>query len=127
MCKDTVKIFTLLVVFVCLSAKAQIPDPAKDIRYLGVVTRNAVGEPTRSTAVLNAFKRQWACPSTGLHSGACPGWAIDHVIPRACGGADAVWNMQWLPDQIKSTAGEFSKDRFERRVYGGHAMGKGCP
>jgi hypothetical protein len=126
MLKSSLK-FALLLVLPISSIWAQVPDATKDIRYLGVVTRNAAGEATRSVAVLNAFKKQWACPSTGLHAGSCPGWAIDHVIPRACGGADAVWNMQWLPDQIKSTAGEFSKDRFERRVYGGHAMGKGCP
>lgn len=109
------------------SCFAQTLDPMVDYRYLGVVTRNADGTTLRSTKVINAFKHVWACPSTSLHKGPCPGWAIDHVIPLDCSGVDAVWNMQWLPDEIKSAKGPFSKDHFERRVYGGQAMSTGCP
>ena len=102
-------------------------DPLTDYRYTGEVKRDAKGNTLRSTKTVTAFKKQWACPATGLHSGACAGWAIDHVVPLDCGGVDAVWNMQWLPDQIKSAAGPFTKDHFERRVYGGNALSKGCP
>lgn len=108
-------------------ARAQTPDPLKDIRYAGEVIRAADGTTMRSTKVINAFKKQWACPSSNRHLGACPGWAIDHIVPLDCGGVDAVWNMQWLPDQIKSAQGPFSKDHFERRVYGGNALSAGCP
>ena len=71
-------------------------DPMVDYRYVGKVVRDENGDILRSARVLSAFKALWACPATGLHSGACPGWAIDHVIPFDCGGADAVWNLQWL-------------------------------
>lgn len=98
-----------------------------DYRFQPVVNRSATGTTARSEVVIAAFKKQWACPANGNHSGACPGWAIDHVVPLDCGGVDAVWNMQWLPDQIKSAKGPFSKDHFERRVYGGHSLSKGCP
>lgn len=98
-----------------------------DYRYAGVIVRNTDGKTLRSPHAIAAFKKRCACPSTGERSGSCPGWAIDHVIPLDCGGVDAVWNMQWLPDQIKSQKGEFSKDHFERRVYGGNGLSKGCP
>lgn len=109
-----------------VGAKAQL-DPLVEYRYLGVVDRSTTGATARSQQVIAAFKKQWACPTNGAHSGPCPGWAIDHVIPLDCGDVDAVWNMQWLPDQIKSQKGEFSKDHFERRIYGGHELSKGCP
>ena len=102
-------------------------DPLVEYRYQGVVERNTTGATARSQQVIAAFKKQWACPANGAHSGACPGWAIDHVIPLDCGGVDAVWNMQWLPDQIKSQKGEFSKDHFERRIYGGTPSAKVAP
>ena len=121
------KAIALILSLASLTAIAQTPDPLVDIRYQGVVIRNDTGATFRSTAVINAFKKQWACPVTGAHIGSCKGWAIDHVVPLDCGGVDAVWNMQWLPDQIKSAAGEFSKDHFERRIYGGNKLSKGCP
>ena len=108
-------------------ADAQVLDPIVDYRYAGEVIRDADGKTSRSTKVINAFKKQWACPSTGLHKGPCPGWAIDHVIPLACGGRDAVYNMAWMPDEGKSCAADYCKDRYERKVYGGNDMGPGCP
>ena len=108
-------------------ASAQELDPLVDYRYTGVVLRDAKGKTLRSTKVIQAFRKLYACPSTGAHIGACPDWSIDHVGPIACGFADAVYNMQWLPDQIKSAAGPFSKDHFERRIYGGNDMSPGCP
>jgi hypothetical protein len=122
----------LAIFLLAFSAFAQEPvkpalDPLIDYRYTGVVERDEDGSTKRSTEVLAAFKRMWACPVTGKHSGACKGWAIDHIVPLDCGGVDAVWNMQWLPNEIKSAKGPFSKDHFERRVYGGHNLSKGCP
>ena len=35
------------------------------------------------------------CPSTGRTTGACPGYRKDHIVALACGGPDAVSNMQW--------------------------------
>lgn len=106
---------------------AQELNPLVDYRLGSVVIRKDSGVTLRSAQVTTAFKKQWACPATNSHVGACPGWAIDHIIPLACGGKDAVWNMQWLPNEIKSARGEFSKDHFERKIYGGNNMSKGCP
>ena len=121
------KIFTLAVLLLAGCASAPSLDPLVDYRYTGAVSRDVNGSTLRSPQVIAAFKARWACPSTAAHSGSGPGWAIDHVVPLACGGVDAVWNMQWLPDQIKSQRGEFSKDHFERRIYGGKGISKGCP
>ena len=53
------------------------------------------------------------CPSTGLATGPCPGYRKDHVIPLACGGPDAVSNMQW-----QTIAEARAKDRWERKTCG---------
>jgi hypothetical protein len=39
-----------------------------------------------------------------------PGYVIDHVVPLACGGADAPSNMQW-----QTTAAAAAKDKVERK------------
>lgn len=90
---------------------------AQDPRYGGPPERDADGSIKRSRAVLREFQRIHPCPSTGLQSGACPGWFKDHVIPLVCGGLDSVENLQWLPGAIKTCAGTTCKDRWERRVY----------
>ena len=114
----------------CTTSRAPelvVLNPLVDYRVTGQVQRNAKGATQRSPQVLAAFRNAYPCPATKQSTGACPGWAIDHVIPLACGGADAVYNLQWLPDQIKSARGKYSKDHFERVVYGGQEMSKGCP
>lgn len=68
----------------------------------------------RSQAVLHAFQRAHPCPSTGRTTGACPGWVKDHVVPLACGGRDAVANLQW-----QTTAAAKAKDKWEIRYYCG--------
>ena len=72
-------------------------NPLVDYRATGQVPRNANGTTKRSPQVLAAFRQAYPCPATKKTNGACLGWAIDHVIPLACGGADAVFNLQWLP------------------------------
>jgi hypothetical protein len=64
---------------------------------------------TRSQSARLAFVRQTACPATGLHKLPCKGYVIDHVIPLACGGADAPSNMQW-----QTVADGKAKDKVER-------------
>jgi hypothetical protein len=63
----------------------------------------------RSRAVAREFQREHPCPSTGLTSGACPGYWKDHIVPLACGGPDTIANMQWqtIPDAR-------GKDKWER-------------
>lgn len=79
--------------------------------------RETDGSIQRSRSSIAAFRRLYACPSTGSKVGVCPSWQIDHVVPLACGGCDTVVNMQWLPVQIKAASGVHAKDRWERTVY----------
>jgi hypothetical protein len=65
----------------------------------------------RSREVAREFQREHPCPSTGLTTGACPGYRKDHIKALACGGPDAVWNMQW-----QTIAAARAKDRWERRA-----------
>ncbi len=39
-----------------------------------------------------------------------PGYVIDHIVPLACGGADAPSNMQW-----QTVADAKAKDKWERK------------
>jgi hypothetical protein len=64
----------------------------------------------RSREVAREFQWQHPCPSTGRTTGACPGHVRDHIVPLACGGPDAVQNMQW---QTVSEAR--AKDRWEAK------------
>jgi hypothetical protein len=90
----------------------------EEIRCCVPVERDRYNEITRSESVKRAFRKRWPCPVAPDDINApCTGWSIDHVIPRACGGRDIVSNMQWLNNQIKSAAGVFAKDRFERKIY----------
>lgn len=91
-------------------------SPKDDPRYCGFVPRDAQGNIKRNATELAHFQQIHPCPSTGLKIGACPGWAIDHVWSLACGGCDAVGNMQWLPNRIKSCTDGSCKDRFERKI-----------
>jgi len=67
----------------------------------------------RSLEVKHEFQRQHPCPSTGRPTGACPGYVKDHIVPLACGGPDAVPNMQWQTIEAAKV-----KDRCERRSCG---------
>lgn len=107
--------YAALLIALPVLAFAQLP-PLEEVRYCGQPKREADGSIYRSREVLGTFKRVHPCPANGATMGACPGWAIDHVIPLACGGCDAVSNLQWLPNELKSKA-VIGKDRFERRIY----------
>ena len=91
--------------------------PLVEMRYCGAPARLADGSIKRRADVLTAFRKAHPCPVTGQPIGTCPGWSIDHVIPLASCGCDAVSNLQWLPNKIKSCAGVYCKDRWERKVY----------
>ena len=66
-------------------------------------------DPPRSSASSNLTH---PCPATGLTSGRCPGYVKDHIVPLACGGPDAVSNMQW------QTVGEGrAKDKWEAKGW----------
>lgn len=79
------------------------------------IARNADGSIKRNRAVVRAFERIYPLPSQYSRDD----WQIDHVIPLAVGGFDAVRNMQWLPKTIKTCADDDCKDRYERKgIYG---------
>lgn len=107
----------LLVTMLLPSVVAAQVVPLQEMRYCGPPARLADGSIKRRADVLTAFKKAHPCPVTKLSTGACPGWAIDHVIPLVCGGCDSVNNLQWLPNGIKSAAGILPKDRWEQSVY----------
>jgi|SRR5271166_1902657 len=65
----------------------------------------------RSHEVTREFQREHPCPSTGRTTGACPRYRRDHIKPLACGGPDAVSNLQW-----QTITDAKAKDRWERRA-----------
>lgn len=106
-----------ILILACLPGLAfAAPDALTETRYCGEPKRDAKGRILRRADVLVEFRRIYACPASGKHTGPCEGWAIDHVIPLAVGGCDAVSNLQWLPHALKSCAG-ICKGRWEREVY----------
>jgi hypothetical protein len=60
-----------------------------------VLPGTASAKQPRSASVKRAFELTHPCPATGRRSGAFPGYTKDHVLPLACGGFDAVSNLQW--------------------------------
>jgi hypothetical protein len=43
-------------------------------------------------------------------SGFCPGYIKDHIVPLACGGPDAVANLQWQTIEAAK-----AKDKWETK------------
>ena len=110
------KLLILLLMVFSMPAPAAVTYD--DIRYCGQPARDAeTNRILRDRKKVYAFRKFNPCPIDGNLHGACPGWQIDHVRPLVSCGCDDPNNMQWLPIQIKTCAGEFCKDRWERRVY----------
>jgi hypothetical protein len=86
------------------TAKTPKAPKPRTVKTPRVSVPDAQGRIQRSDAARHAFARQ-----TGYPSGR-PGYVIDHVVPLACGGADAPSNMQWQTVE----AGK-AKDRVERQ------------
>lgn len=86
-----------------------------EIRYCGAPERYADGSIKRRTDVIREFERRYPLPENYNRDE----WEIDHIIPLALGGCDAIWNMQWLPKAIKrcSKTAPLNKDCFERKIY----------
>jgi 5-methylcytosine-specific restriction endonuclease McrA len=84
--------------------RSYTPRPSRAPSYsAGSPSRDSRGRIRRSRSARQAFERQ-----TGYPRGR-PGYIIDHIVPLACGGADAPSNMQW-----QTRAAAKAKDRTER-------------
>ena len=70
----------------------------------------ASAKQPRSASVKREFQLTHPCPATGRASGACPGYVKDHVLRLACGGPDAVSNLQW-----QTTRDAKAKDKWETK------------
>jgi hypothetical protein len=88
-----------------------------DLRFPKVVLAPcltpASAKEYRSLEVKHEFQRQHPCPSTGSPTSRCPVYIKDHVVPLACGGPDAVSNLQW--QTIRAAR---AKDKWERKSCG---------
>jgi hypothetical protein len=72
-----------------------LPSDARSERAEGVA-RDSNGRIARSMTERRRFQRANPCPATGKTRGACPGYAVDHVMPLKRRGPDTPANMQWL-------------------------------
>lgn len=72
--------------------------------------RDTKGHIVRSAQQVRAFERANPCPSTGLTSGKCPGYIVDHKISLYFCGDDSPANMQW-----QSIAKAKAKDKWENK------------
>lgn len=77
---------------------------------LAILSLLLIAATPRSESVRREFKKLNPCPSTRLPKGPCPGYVIDHIVPLACNGADAIQNLQW-----QSVEEAKAKDKWERR------------
>src|ERR1700730_7542204 len=76
--------------------------------YCNTCERDSNGRIKRNSAARRAFRRDNPCPATGLTSGSCPGYVIDHVQALRHGGSDTPGNMAW-----QTVAEARAKDRVE--------------
>jgi len=109
-------ILTLLATSIPTIADTTPLSSYSDPRFQGFVIRDKNGRIKRSRAVLRKFQKIHPCPSTGLTTGKCPGWSLDHVYSLACGGVDDIINLQWMPYAIKTCKQPYCKDRYERKI-----------
>ena len=80
-----------------------IPRAPRSAHAYSAEGRDRRGRLKRSAAAKDNFMRQAG------HPHGWPGHVVDHIIPLACGGADAPSNMQW-----QTTAEAKAKDKTER-------------
>lgn len=88
----------LLIAACCLPAEASTSHRKR------TTTSTRKAPVPRSRSAKADFLRQSGYPHGR------PGYVVDHIIPLACGGADAPYNMQWQSiDDAKA------KDKVERK------------
>lgn len=84
-----------------------------DSRYCGEPERYSNGKIKRNANLVKQFKEMYPIPEELKHMN----FEVDHVIPLANGGCDSLINLQYLPQEIKSTSNPLAKDRWERKLY----------
>lgn len=75
---------------------------------LMLASLTALARDGRNASEVRKFRQAHPCPVTGEVRGRCPGFEVDHVLARRCGGKDKASNMQWLAvdEHRKKTARE---------------------
>lgn len=99
-------LFVVVMIWAFPSQSATL-DPLIEYRYINpaageTVKRLANGDIDRSDSVLQAYQLIHPCPKTGLTTGKCLGWALNHNAPLACGSRDAVFNISWIKFEFKT-------------------------
>lgn len=84
--------------------KAGAPRISRAPTTAGGIARDSRGRIARSESAKHAFEK-----TTG-HPNGWKGHVVDHIVPLACGGADAPSNMQW-----QTTEESKAKDKVERK------------
>jgi hypothetical protein len=87
--------------------RASSPRPPSAAKAPSTVLRDKSGRIARSESAKRQFQKQSGYP------GGRKGYVVDHIVPLACGGADAPSNMQW-----QTEAAAKAKDRTERAGCG---------
>jgi hypothetical protein len=100
----------ILLPFLLLAGCA--PTPPTVTTTTRTSQRAAAATPTpRDPAQRQAYVATHPCPVTGLTTGACPGYVVDHLYPLCAGGADIPDNMGW-----QEARASYVKDRIEREL-----------
>lgn len=99
----------MLVVGISLTAMSYEATKASDRHYLN-----------KTSSIKREFKNKTICPSTGDYSQKCPGYWIDFIIPKKCGGPLELSNMQYLliADHKKKTKYEIRGDASHKPCMG---------
>lgn len=102
----------LLLVFLLAGTAATAQSALVETRYCGAPRRDFNGVIVRDPKVIYAFRKEKPCPKTQKYGmGACPGWALNHPMPLACGGCDEVSNLMWMRNDVKRIV-----DSYERKI-----------
>lgn len=81
---------------------------------LMLASLTAAARDGRNFNEVRKFRLANPCPVTSEVRGKCPGFEVDHIEARRCGGKDRASNMQWL-----SIAEHRKKSAREARVCRG--------